>query len=72
METMTLNISQHVKTARKDANLTQSELGFLIGKSKQWVSELERGNIRLSYEMAINIANACNKSTDFFDAKVHF
>lgn len=62
----TLNVSQRVKDARCDAHLTQTELGKIIGKSKQWVSELERGNIRLSYEMAVIISKACNKSTDFF------
>lgn len=62
----TLNVSQRVKDARCDADLTQTELGRKIGKSKQWVSELERGNIRLSYEMAVVISEVCNKSTDFF------
>ena len=38
----TLNVSQRVKDARCDADLTQTELGRKIGKSKQWVSELER------------------------------
>lgn len=71
MHNVTLNISQRVKDARQDAKLTQSELGSRLGKSKQWVSELERGNIRLSYEMAMSISNACNKSTDFFAYKVH-
>lgn len=71
MDNVTLNISQRVKDARQDAKMTQSELGSRIGKSKQWVSELERGNIRLSYEMAMSISNACNKSTDFFACKVH-
>lgn len=66
MSTMTLNISKRVKDARCEAKLTQTELGKAIGKSKQWVSELERGNIRLSYEMAVVIANACKKPTDFF------
>ncbi|MCM1179944.1 MAG: helix-turn-helix domain-containing protein [Clostridium sp.] len=66
MDTNTLNVPKRVKEARNDAKLTQTELGKLIGKSKQWVSELERGNIRLSYEMAVNISVACNKSTDFF------
>ncbi len=64
--TTTLNVSQRVKDARCDAHLTQTELGKILGKSKQWVSELERGNIRLSYEMAVAISEACNKSTDFF------
>ena len=66
MSTIALKISQRVKDARQDAKLTQSELGSRIGKSKQWVSELERGNIKLSYEMAMSISNVCNKSTDFF------
>lgn len=61
-----LNVSQRVKDARCDAHLTQAELGKMLGKSKQWVSELERGNIRLSYEMAVIISELCNKSTDFF------
>ena len=64
MDTSTINIAERVKDARRDAKLTQTELGKRIGKSKQWVSELERGNIKLSFEMAISISNACN--TEFF------
>lgn len=66
MDTSTINIAERVKDARRDAKLTQTELGKRIGKSKQWVSELERGNIKLSFEMAVSISNACNKTTDFF------
>lgn len=66
MDTSTINIAERVKDARRDAKLTQTELGKRIGKSKQWVSELERGNIKLSFEMAIIISNACNKTTEFF------
>ena len=66
MDTSTINIAERVKDARRDAKLTQTELGKRIGKSKQWVSELERGNIKLSLEMAISISNACNKTTEFF------
>lgn len=44
--------AQNVKAARCNAHLTQSELGDIIGKSKQWVSEVERGNIRLSFDIA--------------------
>lgn len=60
MDTSTINIAERVKDARRDAKLTQTELGKRIGKSKQWVSELERGNIKLSFEMAVSISNACN------------
>lgn len=65
MDTSTINIAERVKDARRDAKLTQTELGKRIGKSKQWVSELERGNIKLSFEMAVSISNACNKTTEF-------
>ena len=66
MDTSTINIAERVKDARRDAKLTQTELGKRIGKAKQWVSELERGNIKLSFEMAVSISNACNKTTEFF------
>lgn len=66
MDTSTIHIAERVKDARRDAKLTQTELGKRIGKSKQWVSELERGNIKLSFEMAVSISNACNKATEFF------
>lgn len=66
MDTSTINIAERVKDARRDAKLTQTELGKRIGKSKQWVSELERGNIKLSFEMAVSISNACNKTIEFF------
>lgn len=66
MDVITINAAKRVKDARKQADLTQTELGKKIGKSKQWVSELERGNIKLSFEMAVSISNACNKTTEFF------
>lgn len=66
MDTSTINIAERVKDARRDAKLTQTELGKRIGKSKQWVSELERGNIKLSFEIAVSISNACNKTIEFF------
>ena len=47
-------IGKQIRNARKKAKLTQSELGLKIGRSKQWVSELERGHIRLTYESAVH------------------
>lgn len=64
-------IGKQVRNARKEAKLTQSELGSKIGRTKQWVSELERGNIRLTYEHAVQISSACGTTTDFFSTKVH-
>lgn len=66
VDTSVINTAKRVKDARMEAKLTQTELGKMIGKSKQWVSELERGNIKLSFEMAVNISNACNITTEFF------
>lgn len=59
-------IGKQIRNARKEAKLTQSELGSKIGRTKQWVSELERGNIRLTYEYAVRISSACGTTTDFF------
>lgn len=61
-----IKMAKQVKNARKYADLTQFQLGNAIGKTKQWVSEVERGNIALSYEMAKKIADACNQKLDFF------
>lgn len=66
MNINTINTAKRVRDARNEAHLTQTELGNMIGRTKQWVSELERGNIKLSFEMAVNISNACNKTTEFF------
>lgn len=64
--TNSATIGNQVRNARKEAKLTQTELGLKIGKTKQWVSELERGNIRLTYENAVQISSACGTTTDFF------
>ena len=55
-----------LRTERKKSGITQSELGNLIGKSKQWVSEFERGNIRLNLDIAIQLANALGANPDIF------
>ncbi len=61
-----LEICQKLRESREASHLTQEELGMRIGKSKQWVSGLERGNIRLTYECAIAIASVYGKTPDFF------
>jgi len=40
------------------------QLGDIIGRSKQYMSTLEKGNIRLSYEMAAKIARAMGTTPD--------
>ena len=55
-----------LRSERKKSGITQSELGIMIGKSKQWVSEFERGNIRLNMDIAIQLANALGTTPDIF------
>ena len=55
-----------LKTVRIKNGLTQMEVGAKIGKSKQWVSEFERGNIRLNLDVAIQLATALGVSADIF------
>lgn len=44
--------------------MTLTELGNKIGKSKQYMSELARGNIRLRYDMAVEIAKVFKTTPD--------
>jgi putative transcriptional regulator len=42
------------------------EIGVKIGKSKQWVSEFERGNIRLNIDVAVELAKVLGVTADIF------
>lgn len=66
MKTTTKTVSQRIKEQRLACSLTQAELGEKVGRSKQWVSELERGHIKLSLEMAVTLSNLFGKTPDFF------
>lgn len=48
----------------KEHGITLTELGRKIGKSKQYMSELARGNIRLRYDMAVKIAEVFGATPD--------
>lgn len=45
-------------------DMTLQELGRHLGKSKQYMSELGRGNIRLTYNMALKIARVFGTTPD--------
>ena len=45
-----------LKNIRLKIGFKQKELGNRIGKSKQWVSEFERGHIRLRMDTAVQLA----------------
>jgi len=47
-----------------ERKITLAELGRQIGKSRQYMSELARGNIRLTYEMALKIAGVLKTTPD--------
>ena len=55
-----------LRRERLKQQLTQVEIGEKIGKSKQWVSELERGNIRLNVDIAVALASILDVTVDVF------
>lgn len=53
-----------LKQVCQEHGTSLAALGRKIGKSKQYMSELARGNIRLTYDMAVRIAMALNTTPD--------
>jgi len=59
-----MTMQTRLRALRNERNMTLEELGALLDKSKQYMSELERGNIRLTYEMAVKIAHVFGTTPD--------
>ena len=59
-----MDITVKLKTARTSRGITMVQLGDKIGCSKQYIYALEKGNIKLSYEMAVKIATALETTPD--------
>jgi putative transcriptional regulator len=59
-----LSTGSVVRQHRERLGFSQSELGSRVGRTKQWVSELERGNINISYEMARALASVFGQTPD--------
>lgn len=57
-------MGNRLREIRMENSLTLKELGTRLGKSKQYMSELERGNIRLTYDMALRIAQVFDTTPD--------
>lgn len=55
-----LRIGQYLKNARKKNGLTQEELGKMIGKSKAWYVDIERGKNNLYFSDAKSLCDALN------------
>ena len=62
-EKMTVQLNK-LRALRKQRGISLRKLGSLLGKSKQYMSELERGNIKLSYDMAMDIADVMGLKPD--------
>jgi len=56
----------NLREVRIQKHMTLEEVGNKIGKSKQWMSELERGNIDLKYDTAIELAKVYGGTPDIF------
>ena len=55
-----------LRRERMKHQMTQTEIGEMIRKSKQWVSEFERGNIRLKLDVAVELASVLGLTADIF------
>ena len=59
-------VCQRLKKLREEQNLTQEELGKVIGVKKGAVSYYENGINRISVEDLAKLAEKYNKSMDYF------
>ena len=71
-----MTISERIKRFRKEKGLTQKELGDILNKSSQVISNWERGyTTTINHDDIINLSKAFNKSpetiigTDFIKTK---
>ena len=55
-----------LREVRMQNKMTLEEVGHAIGRSKQWMSELERGNIDLKYDTAVELARVYGGTPDIF------
>lgn len=55
-------IGQHVKEVRKDQKMTQAALAEAAGISIPYYRQLERGERRWNFELALKVANALDLS----------
>ena len=54
----TATVGARVRKARKDAGLTQAELGQRIGASRFWVAEFEKGKATVELGLALKALHA--------------
>lgn len=54
------------REVRVERNLTLKQAAGFLGRSKQWLSEVERGNIKLNYDDSIKLAKVYGGTPDIF------
>lgn len=54
------------REVRKRKGLTLEKAARPIGRTKQWLSEVERGNIKLDYDEAVKLAAVYGETPDIF------
>ncbi len=55
---------QRIRLVREQHQLTLAQLASRLGRTKQWLSDLERGKVRLTYETAVAIAHEFGTTPD--------
>ena len=58
-------IGEAIKQARKDRNLTQEQLGLLVGVKKAQISKLEHSLTDARFETIIKVFKALNAKVNF-------
>ena len=61
-----IKIGQRIKAARREQNLSQADLGALVGCSNNHISHVEVGQTKVSLSMLLQISRALKKNIDFF------
>lgn len=61
-----MSINQKFRYIRRKCDLTQEEVGKRIGKSRQWVSSVERGLISPTYKDTIELAKIYGGTPNMF------
>ena len=59
-----MNIPLLFRQAHLSRNLTLEQLGSMVSQSKQYLNQVEKGKIRLSYELAVKKATALGTTPD--------
>ena len=60
-----LEIGERIRSKRLSLHLTQEQLSEKIGISDKHMSEVERGNDRLSYDKLLKLCDIFDCSTDY-------